>query len=113
MTSLLALDFELGPDLERAIREAVDAGVAFCVLDRRTSPRRRREEIERLGATALRDVDGQRNLEGGTPVDDEIGAVVLTSGSGGEPKAVELTWAALRASAELTDRLATVGAWSW
>ena len=102
MTSLLALDFELGPELERAIRESVDAGVAFCVLDRRSSPRRRLEELTRLGATAVRDGDGQTALANGIPVDDEIGVVMLTSGSSGEPKAVELTWTALRASAELT-----------
>ncbi|HUZ41464.1 MAG TPA: AMP-binding protein [Acidimicrobiales bacterium] len=102
MTSLLALDFELGPDLEQAIRESVDASVAFCVLERRTSPRRRLEDLERLGATAVRDANGVTELANGTPVDDEIGLVMLTSGSGGEPKAAELTWSALRASAELT-----------
>jgi o-succinylbenzoate---CoA ligase len=102
VSSLLALDFELGPELEHAIRGAVDASVAFCVLDRRTSPRRRLEELERLGATAVRDRDGHHDLAGGTPVDDEIGLVMLTSGSSGEPKAVELTWPALRTSAELT-----------
>ncbi len=102
MNSLLALDFELGPDLEHAIRESVDAEVAFCVLDRRTSPQRREEDLTRLGATTLRDANGVTKLSGGTPVDDEIGLVMLTSGSSAEPKAVELTWAALRASAELT-----------
>jgi o-succinylbenzoate---CoA ligase len=102
VSSLLALDFELGPELEHAIRDAVDASTAFCVLDRRTSPRRRLEELARLGATALRDQNGQHDLAGGTPVDEEIGLVMLTSGSSGEPKAVELTWSALRASAELT-----------
>ena len=102
MTSLLALDFELGPDLEQAIREVVDASVAFCVLDRRLSPRRRLEDLERLGASAVRDIDGVNEVTGGTPVDDDIGLVMLTSGSSGEPKAAELTWSALRASAELT-----------
>jgi o-succinylbenzoate---CoA ligase len=102
VTSLLALDFELGPDLERAIREAVDAATAFCVLDRRTSPSRRVEELERLGASAVRDRDGVTKLSSGARVDDEIGVVMLTSGSSGQPKTVELSWSALRASAELT-----------
>jgi O-succinylbenzoic acid--CoA ligase len=102
VTSLLALDFELGPELERAIRESVDDAIAFCVLDRRTSPRRRQEEIERLGATAVRDEHGRIEIASGTPVDEEIGLVMLTSGSSGEPKSVELSWSALRASAELT-----------
>jgi O-succinylbenzoic acid--CoA ligase len=102
VTSLLALDFELGPDLEHAIRDAVETSRAFCVLDQRASPRRRLEDLERLGASAVRNRDGVTDLAGGMPVDDEIGLVMLTSGSSGEPKAVELTWAALRASAELT-----------
>lgn len=89
MTSLLALDFELGPELERAIREAVASSVAFCVLDRRTSLRRRGEELARLGATDVLDVDGSTALKGGSGVDDEIGVVMLTSGSSGEPRAVE------------------------
>jgi o-succinylbenzoate---CoA ligase len=100
--SLLALDFELGADLERAVRDAVDASTAFCVLDRRSSRRRRLEELTRLGATAVRDVNGRTDVSDGTPVDDEIGLVMLTSGSSGEPKAVELTWSALRASADIT-----------
>jgi O-succinylbenzoic acid--CoA ligase len=102
VSSLLALDFELGPDLERAIRDTVDSAVAFCVVDRRLSPRRRQEELTRLGASAVRDANGRTELGGGTPVDDEIGLVMLTSGSSGEPKAVELTWSALGASAEMT-----------
>lgn len=40
----------------------------------------------------------------GREVDEEIGLVMLTSGSSGTPKAAELTWDALRASAELTQR---------
>jgi O-succinylbenzoic acid--CoA ligase len=102
VTSLLALDFELGPDLERALRDAVDAHEPFCVLDRRLSPRRRLEQLALLGATHVRDVDGRRALAQGGDVDNEIGLVMLTSGSSGNPKAVELTWDALRASAELT-----------
>lgn len=37
-------------------------------------------------------------------MDSEIGLVMLTSGSSGTPKAAELTWDALRASADLTQR---------
>jgi O-succinylbenzoic acid--CoA ligase len=80
----------------------VDASEAFCVLDRRLSPRRRLEQVDRLGATSVRDKDGVSALASGVPVDGEIGLVMLTSGSSGEPKAVELSWSALRASAEIT-----------
>ena len=102
MHPLIALDFDLGPDLVQAIERVVDAQQAFCVLDRRTSPRRRLEHLALLGATAVLTSDGATPLPGGTDVDDEIGLVVLTSGSSGNPKAVELTWDALRASAAIT-----------
>jgi O-succinylbenzoic acid--CoA ligase len=57
-----------------------------------------------LGATSLLDRDGRYALPGGREVEGEIGLVMLTSGSSGTPKAAELTWDALRASAELTQR---------
>jgi o-succinylbenzoate---CoA ligase len=102
VNSLLALDFELGPALERAIRDAIDDQCAFSVLDRRLSPRRRDEQLTLLGATHVIDENGRTNREEGRQVDSDIGLVMLTSGSSGEPKAVELAWDALRASAELT-----------
>ncbi len=102
MNSLLALDVALGPDLEKALRDVVERREAFCVLDQRLSPRRRLEELELLGATAVSDVDGRTPRPAGRPVDDEIGLVMLTSGSSGPAKAAELTWGALEASALLT-----------
>ncbi len=104
MRSLLALDLELGPHLETAVRACVDAEEPFCVLDQRLSQRRRAEELYLLGATALLNEEGRHPLSGGRDVDDEIGLVMLTSGSSGTPKAAELTWNSLRASAELTQR---------
>jgi O-succinylbenzoic acid--CoA ligase len=101
VNSLLALDFELGPALERAIRDAVDAQSAFAVLDRRLSPRRRDEQLSIIGATHVVDQNGQ-TARNGQPVDSDVGLVMLTSGSSGAPKAVELTWDALRASAHIT-----------
>jgi O-succinylbenzoic acid--CoA ligase len=102
VNSLLALDFALGPDLERALRDAVERREAFCVLDQRLSSRRRLEELELLGATAVLGVDGRTERPNGVAVDDEIGLVMLTSGSSGPAKAAELTWNALEASAVIT-----------
>lgn len=102
MPKLYALDLELGPSLELALRDCVERSRAFCVVDRRLSPRRRVEELERLGATDVVDADGTRTIPGGRDVDPAVGAVVLTSGSSGAPKAAELTWDALRASATTT-----------
>jgi O-succinylbenzoic acid--CoA ligase len=100
--SLLAIDLPLGPALEVALRECAERRQAFCVLDQRLSPRRRDEELAALGATSILDADGTIGHLGGADVDDEIGLVMLTSGSSGVPKAVELTWDALVASADLT-----------
>lgn len=110
MNSLLALDFELGPALERAIRDAIDGQSAFSVLDRRLSPRRRDEQLTVLGATHVVDENGTTTREHGRQVDDDIGLVMLTSGSSGVPKAVELTWEALGAGAELTQSTLRVDA---
>jgi O-succinylbenzoic acid--CoA ligase len=104
VSSLLALDLPLGPSLETALRECVEAGQALCVLDQRLSPRRRIEELHALGATSVLSDDGRHVLREGRQVDEAIGLVMLTSGSSGTPKAAELTWDALRASAELTQR---------
>ena len=103
MGSLLALDLPLGSDLERALRDCVETDQAFCVLDQRLTPLRRREQAAQLGATAVLDGDGRHELREGRSVDDEIGLVILTSGSSGAPKAAELTWSALRASARLSE----------
>lgn len=102
MSSLLALDFSLGPDLERALRRCVESRQGFCVLDQRLSASARARELELLGATALLDGDGRTDLHAGSDVDPEIGLVMLTSGSSGTPKAAEITWDALHASAVLT-----------
>jgi o-succinylbenzoate---CoA ligase len=100
--SLLALDLPLGPALEIALRDCVERREPFCVLDQRLSPRRRDQELSSLEATSVLDESGRHLRPEGRAVDDEVGLVMLTSGSSGEPKAAELTWDALAVSAELT-----------
>ncbi|HEV3268085.1 MAG TPA: AMP-binding protein [Acidimicrobiales bacterium] len=102
MKDLLAIDLPLGVELERALRECAESGEAFCVLDQRLSPRRRDEELSLLGATSILGEDGRGTRREGQLVEDEVGLVMLTSGSSGVPKAAELSWTALRASADLT-----------
>ncbi|MGA7835860.1 MAG: AMP-binding protein [Acidimicrobiales bacterium] len=102
MQRLLAIDLPPGPSLEEVLRRCVENERAFCVLDQRLSRQRREEELVLLGATSVLDDAGERERPEGEAVDDEIGLVMLTSGSSGAPKAAELTWSALRASAELT-----------
>ncbi|MHB8380204.1 MAG: AMP-binding enzyme [Acidimicrobiales bacterium] len=102
MKALLAIDLALGRELETALRQCVETGEAFCVLDQRLSSRRREEDLSLLGATAVLDEGGRHSRHEGQLVDDDVGLVMLTSGSSGVPKAAELSWSALRASAELT-----------
>jgi o-succinylbenzoate---CoA ligase len=100
--SLLAIDLPLGPALELTLRDCADRRQAFCILDQRLSARRRDESLAALGATSILSAEGTSERPDGRAVDDEIGLVMLTSGSSGVPKAAELTWDALVASAELT-----------
>ena len=93
-----------------AIRRCVDTGEAFCVLDQRVSQSRRDFELSALGATHVLDASGRTAHANGRMVDDEIGLVMLTSGSSGPPKAAELSWDALRASAEMTQKALRVNA---
>lgn len=102
MPRLYALDIDLGPHLEAALRDCVEHSLAFCVLDRRLAPRRRQEDLGRLGATDVITVDDATAIRSGREVDEGVGAVVLTSGSAGPAKAAELTWDALASSAHLT-----------
>lgn len=102
VASLLALDIALGPTLEMAIRDCVDRRQPFCVLDQRISSRRQRDHLQWLGATHITDGHSTTTLEGGQPVDEEVGLVMLTSGSSGQAKAAEHTWDSLTASAQMT-----------
>ena len=84
----------------KAIGEAWDAGDAVAVLDP-AAPRAVVEAtLRRLRPTHVVDEDGRRARPGGVPPSAEVGAVVLTSGTTGTPKAVELK----------TSGLAVVGA---
>jgi O-succinylbenzoic acid--CoA ligase len=100
--TLVALDLPLGPALEVAIRDCLDQGHAFCVLDQQLSKRRREEQLDALGATEILDSSGRVPRVSGREVDDDVTLVMLTSGSSGTPKAAELSLDALRASAEMT-----------
>lgn len=98
----MALDLPLGPGLEYALRDCAEKDQAFCVLDQRLSARRREEELASLGATEVLNSASRTPLPGGRSVEDDIALVMLTSGSSGRPQAAQLSWDALRASAELT-----------
>jgi O-succinylbenzoic acid--CoA ligase len=85
------------PDAARAVTDRWDRDEAVAVLD----PALPAATLERLlGALApshILDEHGARAFPGGTPVADDIAAVVTTSGTTGEPKFVELTAAGAEA----------------
>lgn len=68
-----------------AIRRCWDAAEAVLVLD----PRAPQAEVDRI----------LERVQPASDVAPEVAAMVVTSGTSGEPKAVELTWAGLAASA--------------
>ncbi len=77
------------------IRAAWDAGHAVLVLD----PRAPESEVERI-------VGRMQPVAGAAP---EVAAVVVTSGTSGAPKGVELTWDGLAASAAAISEALEVG----
>lgn len=84
------------PEAAGDIRSAWDAGDAVLVLD----PRAPESEVERIV--------GRMRPEAG--VAPEVAAVVVTSGTSGAPKGVELTWDGLAASAAAISEALDVGA---
>jgi len=102
MPKLVALELTNGQKLFEHIAKIEQSGDAFCVLDPRDSAVRREMVLAAMAPTHLLNADGVRELPGSHGVSEGDGAVVITSGSSGVPKAAVLTWDALRASAALT-----------
>jgi O-succinylbenzoic acid--CoA ligase len=101
--SLTAIDLP-APDAAQAVRRAWDDGRAVLLLDQRAPAPERLRAMAEARPTHLLDPTGVRALPGGEPVAPEVAAVVATSGTTGDPRAVELTWAGLRAAVTGTAR---------
>ena len=114
MANLVALEMPIGESLVDFIKTCADSHEAFTILDPSLSGPRRSELLDILRPTHLIDATGRRQTLDGDPVEDGDGAVILTSGSAGRPKAAVLTWDALQASAALTTQaLARDGEQRW
>ena len=99
MSRLVAI--RLGrPDAAAAVLAAWDRDDAITVLDPTLPPAVLEATLARLRPTHVVDDGGVSPWPGGVAAPDEVRAVVLTSGTTGTPKAVELT----------ADGLAAVGA---
>jgi len=85
------------PEAAALVQAAWDEGEAVTVLDPDAPPAVREAIVAQVRPTHVHDRDGRRPLPEGVPADDDVRAVVLTSGTTGHHKAVELTSGALRA----------------
>lgn len=104
-----------GPAWPRVLGETWDAGAAVLPIDDRLPE----PEVERLLARArpawVTDRDGRaRARPDAAPVGAGVGLVIATSGSSGEPRAVELTHDAVAAAVRASvDRLGATSADAW
>jgi O-succinylbenzoic acid--CoA ligase len=88
-----------GEELARAAVAAWDAGEALLPLRPDAPGPELRGLLERMRPTVLVDAEGRRRLAGGAPVPAGTAAVVVTSGTTGAPKGVELTRAGMEVMA--------------
>lgn len=103
---LTALQLPPGPPLADGIERAWDREEAVLPLADDLPPERRTRLLAELRPHVLVDAAGTHPLPRPLPVPAGTAAVVATSGSGGPPKGVALSHAALRASARTSlDRL--------
>jgi O-succinylbenzoic acid--CoA ligase len=104
-----------GPTVARAAVAAWDAGEAVMPVDSALPPAGRAELLGAMRPTHLVDEDGTRRaLAGGVPVAGGVAAVVVTSGTTGAPKGVELTHDGLVAMARgVSERIGASPADRW
>ena len=86
------------PEAARVAADLWEAGEAVVPLDPNAPAPDLQRSLAALRPTALIDRDGRRRLPDGVPVAAGVAAVVVTSGTTGERKGVELTFAGLAAS---------------
>src|SRR5207237_10835722 len=86
------------PEAARAAVALWEAGEAVVPLDPAAPAPDLRRSLAALLPTAVLDGDGRRPCPGGVPVAAGVAAVVATSGTTGERKGAELTFAGLAAS---------------
>jgi O-succinylbenzoic acid--CoA ligase len=103
MADLVALDQPASPVFVDTLRRIWDAGDAVFPVDQRLPVNARNALIATMAPGWVVGSDGERRrLERGRPVEPGDALVVATSGTGGEPKGVVLTHAAVEDSAVAT-----------
>jgi o-succinylbenzoate---CoA ligase len=95
---LVAVDLPPGPRMAEVLTAWWSRGVAVLPLDARLSPRERRAILDRASPAIVVTEDDEVVFADAPPVDEGVGAVVATSGTGGAPKLAELSFDAVRAA---------------
>lgn len=100
---LVAVDLPPGPAWLDVLRDLWIAGVSFLPLDRRLSDRERRAVVELAQPASIISEGDEVLFADPAPIDPEQAAtVVATSGTGGAPKLVELSRAAVSSAVGLS-----------
>lgn len=97
---LAAVQLPPGPEMVDALRQAWDHGPALLPLSPSLPERELARLLNELRPATLTQAGATTALDGARPVDPEVAVVIATSGSTGAPRGVELTRAALEASAQ-------------
>lgn len=96
---VVAVALPPGPVWLETVRRVWEADAALLPLDVRLPPAATRALLERARPTVLLDGSGWTRLGGGLRA-PELGAIVPTSGTGGDPKLVDLDRAAIEAAVD-------------
>ena len=99
---VVAVDLAPGPAWLDILQDLRDAGAAILPLDRRLSDRERRAIVDRARPAALITDDDEVLFADPAPIDVNVGLVMATSGTGGTPKLVEISRAALSSAVGLS-----------
>ena len=87
---LVVIDLPPGPEWVGLVTRLWLDEVPFLPLDHRLTDRERRAIVERARPHFIRDADGETLLSDAAPVTPGVAIVMPTSGTGGQPKLVEL-----------------------
>lgn len=100
-SDLIAASIPPGRSWTEILRTAWEAGAALLPIDHRLPAAEARRLVEAVRPTAVIDPGGTlTRLPDGVPADPDLALVVVTSGTGGIPRAVELSHAAVRAAVD-------------